>query len=419
MITLDIKDTKTGGEERLDSYIKARENVLSQVVSGEEKYKDFLGWFHTSQWAGEDTIDRIQALADQIRADGDAFVLIGVGGSNNAARSVIEALKTEDSPQIIYGGNTLSPAALGQMMDKVQGKRIYIDCIAKNFETLEPGSSFRILRKYMYDTYGSQEAARRIIATGTRGSLLEQICREHGYTFLDFPEDVGGRFSALTNVGLLPMAVAGIDIRRLVKGAADMERELLQAPAIKNTAFRYACLRNMYLEQGYTLEMLASFEPAFRWFYKWWVQLFAETEGKDGKGLFPVTGEYSEELHAVGQFVQDGTPLMFETFLNVREATGSLIVENDGIKDAFDYLDGMDFQNINRTAFEATVKAHCQKLPCLILTIDTLDEYHFGQMFYFFLFACYLSAKMLGVNPFDQPGVEAYKNWMFEGLGKC
>ncbi|MBB5265098.1 glucose-6-phosphate isomerase [Catenibacillus scindens] len=419
MITLDIKDTKTGGGERLDSYIKAHENVLSQVVSGEEKYKDFLGWFHTSQWAGEDTLDRIQALADQIRADGDAFVLIGVGGSNNAARSVIEALKTEDSPQIIYGGNTLSPAALGQMMDKVQGKRIYIDCIAKNFETLEPGSSFRILRKYMYDTYGSQEAARRIIATGTRGSLLEQICREHGYTFLDFPEDVGGRFSALTNVGLLPMAVAGIDIRRLVKGAADMERELLQAPAIKNTAFRYACLRNMYLEQGYTLEMLASFEPAFRWFYKWWVQLFAETEGKDGKGLFPVTGEYSEELHAVGQFVQDGTPLMFETFLNVREATGSLIVENDGIKDAFDYLDGMDFQNINRTAFEATVKAHCQKLPCLILTIDTLDEYHFGQMFYFFLFACYLSAKMLGVNPFDQPGVEAYKNWMFEGLGKC
>lgn len=419
MITLDIKDTKTGGGERLDSYIKARENVLSQVVSGEEKYKDFLGWFHTSQWAGEDTLDRIQALADQIRADGDAFVLIGVGGSNNAARSVIEALKTEDSPQIIYGGNTLSPAALGQMMDKVQGKRIYIDCIAKNFETLEPGSSFRILRKYMYDTYGSQEAARRIIATGTRGSLLEQICREHGYTFLDFPDDVGGRFSALTNVGLLPMAVAGIDIRRLVKGAADMERELLQAPAIKNTAFRYACLRNMYLEQGYTLEMLASFEPAFRWFYKWWVQLFAETEGKDGKGLFPVTGEYSEELHAVGQFVQDGTPLMFETFLNVREATGSLIVENDGIKDAFDYLDGMDFQNINRTAFEATVKAHCQKLPCLILTIDTLDEYHFGQMFYFFLFACYLSAKMLGVNPFDQPGVEAYKNWMFEGLGKC
>nr|WP_243164746.1 glucose-6-phosphate isomerase [Catenibacillus scindens] len=416
---MDIKDTKTGGGERLDSYIKAHENVLSQVVSGEEKYKDFLGWFHTSQWAGEDTLDRIQALADQIRADGDAFVLIGVGGSNNAARSVIEALKTEDSPQIIYGGNTLSPAALGQMMDKVQGKRIYIDCIAKNFETLEPGSSFRILRKYMYDTYGSQEAARRIIATGTRGSLLEQICREHGYTFLDFPEDVGGRFSALTNVGLLPMAVAGIDIRRLVKGAADMERELLQAPAIKNTAFRYACLRNMYLEQGYTLEMLASFEPAFRWFYKWWVQLFAETEGKDGKGLFPVTGEYSEELHAVGQFVQDGTPLMFETFLNVREATGSLIVENDGIKDAFDYLDGMDFQNINRTAFEATVKAHCQKLPCLILTIDTLDEYHFGQMFYFFLFACYLSAKMLGVNPFDQPGVEAYKNWMFEGLGKC
>ena len=296
MITLDIKDTKTGGGERLDSYIKARENVLSQVVSEKKNIKIFSDGSTPASGRGKIPLTVSRPWRIRSAADGDAFVLIGVGGSNNAARSVIEALKTEDSPQIIYGGNTLSPAALGQMMDKVQGKRIYIDCIAKNFETLEPGSSFRILRKYMYDTYGSQEAARRIIATGTRGSLLEQICREHGYTFLEFPEDVGGRFSALTNVGLLPMAVAGIDIRRLVKGAADMERELLQAPAIKNTAFRYACLRNMYLEQGYTLEMLASFEPAFRWFYKWWVQLFAETEGKDGKGLFPVTGEYSEEL---------------------------------------------------------------------------------------------------------------------------
>ena len=402
MLTLDIKDTKTEAESRLDRYIQAHEDVFSRVVRGEEKYRDSLGWFHVSQWAGADTLDRIETLAHQIRRDGDAFVLFGVGGSNNAARSVIEALKTEEGPEIIYGGNTLSPAALRRMMDKVSGKKIYIDCIAKNFETLEPGASFRVLRKYMYDAYGSQEASKRIIATGTRGSLLEHLCGEHGYTFLDFPEDVGGRFSALTNVGLLPMAVAGIDIRKLVKGASDMERELLWTSAGQNTAFRYACLRNMYFEQGYALEMLASFEPAFRWFYKWWVQLFAETEGKDGKGLFPVTGEYSEELHAVGQFVQDGAPLMFETFLNVKEATGSLIVENDGIKDAFDYLDGMDFQTINRTAFEATVKAHSQKLPCLILTMDTLDEYHFGQMFYFFLFACYLSCLLYTSDAADE-----------------
>ena len=418
MVTLRVLDEKCRAGQELEGYIEEHHAVLDAVCGGEESYEDSLGWLHTDAWAGEAMLARFESLAQTIREKADVFVVIGVGGSNNAARSIIEALKPAGAPEIVYAGNTLSPHALCEMMDKVRGRSVYIDCIAKNFETLEPGSSFRILRKYMYDTYGAQEAAKRIIATGTKGSLLEELCQEHGYTFLEFPLNVGGRYTAITSVGLLPMAVAGIDIREVVRGAAAMEREVFDAPAKDNIAFQYAALRNIYLSQGYSLEMLASFEPQFRWFYKWWVQLFAETEGKDGRGLFPVCGEYSEELHAVGQFVQDGTPLMFETFLDVKGPNASLVIENDGIRDAFDYLDGMDFWQINKTAFNATVKAHKEKLPCLILEIDRLDAFHFGQLFYFFMFSCYLSARLLGVNPFNQPGVEAYKKWMFDGLGK-
>ena len=418
MITLEIRDDKCRMADALDDYMASCASVLSQVCQGEARYGDSLGWLNVDEWADECQVSQLEALAGRIREDADVFVLIGVGGSNNAARSVIEAFGDLDGPKIIYAGNTLSPYALNQMMKQIEGKSIYIDCIAKNFETLEPGSSFRILRKYMYDLYGAEEAARRIIATGTKGSLLEKLCLEHGYTFLEFPLNVGGRYTAITSVGLLPMAVAGISIRDVVSGARAMEKQLKNTPAMENTALRYAVLRNLYLEKGYALEMLVSFEPQFRWFYKWWMQLFAESEGKDGKGLFPVCAEYSEELHAVGQFVQDGKPLMFETFLNVRTPNASLVIENDGIADAFDYLDGMDFDKINRVAFEATVKAHSLKLPCLILNIETLDPKHFGELFYFFMFSCYLSARLLGVNPFDQPGVEAYKKWMFDGLGK-
>lgn len=197
-----------------------------------------------------------------------------------------------------------------------------------------------------------------------------------------------------------------------------MQRQLHTGPAQENLALRYAVLRNGYYKKGYKLELLASFEPQYRWFYKWWVQLFAESEGKDGKGLFPVAAEYSEELHAVGQYIQDGAPLMFETFLDVQSRQDSLVIENDGKKDYFDYLDGKDFFDINKAAFHATVTAHSEKLPCLIFEVPAIDAYNFGQLFYFYQFACYLSGELLGIDPFDQPGVEAYKRWMFKALGK-
>ena len=419
MLKLDIRDgARRVTEAQWDEAVRAAAPILQRARAGEEKYADSQGWLDLDKWAGEDTLQRIEEIARQIRSTCDAFVLIGVGGSNNAARSVIQALDGGDGPEIIYAGNTLSPHALQQMLRRLEGKEYAVDCIAKNFETLEPGASFRVLRQAMAEKYAPAEAAKRTICTGTRGSSLEKLCREEGYTFVPFPTDIGGRYSAFSFVGLLPMAVAGVDIRALVKGGREMARTLRETDAENNIALRYAALRNLYYRQGYALEMLASFEPQFCWFYKWWVQLFAESEGKEGKGIFPVAAEYSEELHAVGQYLQDGAPLMFETFLEVQSPTGHLIIRPDGKEDHFDYLNGQDFADINRAAYEATVAAHSEKMPCVILQLGAVDAYHFGQLFYFFQFACYLSGEILGIDPFDQPGVEAYKQRMFKALGK-
>ena len=405
MLKLSIRDQRAlVGEAELASAIRDGVPTLLRARTGEERYADSQGWLHVDEWAGEEVLAHIERIAAHIRETCDAFVLIGVGGSNNAARSVIEALADGTGPEIVYAGNTLSANAMNRMLKKLEGKRFAVDCIAKNFETLEPGASFRVLRRELAARYSPEEAADRIICTGTYGSSLEALCKAEGYTFVPFPTNVGGRYTAMTYVGLLPMAVAGIDIRTLVRGAADMETTLHTGVPEDNLALK--------------LELLASFEPQFRWFYKWWVQLFAESEGKDGKGLFPVTAEFSEELHAVGQYIQDGAPLMFETFLDVEARQDSLVVMPDGKADYFDYLNGKDFYDINKAAFSATVTAHSEKLPCLIFDVPALDAYNFGQLFYFFQFACYISGSLLGINPFDQPGVEAYKGWMFKALGK-
>ena len=417
MLNLKIHNETEELSNDLFRMMDENKEKLSLAQKGDPNSADSLGWLDTQEWAGEAMLDELEELASKIRANADAFVLIGVGGSNNTARSVIEALKSDDAPKIIYAGNTLSAHAIDKMLKSLEGKSVYIDCIAKNFETLEPGSAFRILRQYLEKVYG-KDAKDRIIATGTKGSSLEQLCMDHGYTFLEFPLNVGGRYTAMTSVGLLPMAVAGIDIRSLVRGAHKMQEEVRSMGPRENTAYQYACLRNLFYRKGIRVEMLSCYEPQMRWFYKWWIQLFAESEGKDNKGLFPVSGEFTEELHSVGQFLQDGTPIFFETFLDVRNPGASVIVQPDDKKDYFDYLDGKDFRDINRAAYEATVKAHSQKFPCLSLELESIDAYHFGQLFYFFEFACVVSCYIMGVNPFNQPGVEAYKNWMFEALGK-
>ncbi|HBA70388.1 MAG TPA: glucose-6-phosphate isomerase [Lachnospiraceae bacterium] len=417
MIKLRIHTKEEKYKKEYNKLIDGSKGILGTAQKGEAEYADSQGWLDTEEWAGEEKVKKLEKLAAKIRQNADVFVLIGVGGSNNAARAVIKALQKAGTPDIVYAGNTLSPHALNKMLKKLAGKSIYVNCIAKNFETLEPGASFRILRKYLQERYGSK-ASERIIATGTAGSSLERLCTAEGYTFLEFPDNIGGRYTAISNVGLLPMAVAGIDIRELVQGAGDMQKELHAKKAEENAAFQYACLRNLFYRNGYKVEMLSSFEPQFRYFYKWWIQLFAESEGKDDKGIFPVAGEYSEELHSVGQFLQEGSPFIFETFLDVQEHQDSLLIEADGIQDYFDYLDGKDFWDVNKEAYKATVSAHSRRMPCLTLEIGALDAYHFGQLFYFFQFACYLSCKLMGVNAFNQPGVEAYKKEMFKALGK-
>lgn len=400
-------------QERNLSCLREMQNLACE-------YPDSTDWLEVERCAGEDTLARIREKAKEIREHADVFVLIGVGGSGNAARAVIEGISPKrrgKDPEVIYAGNTLHPGQVRAVLEKIRGRRVYIECIAKNFETLEPGATFRVLRQELLKQYGA-EAHCHILACGTEGSLFADLCRQEGYDFFSFPRGVGGRYTALTTVGLLPMAVAGIDIDAVVRGASRMQQRLFAERGKENTAYRYACFRNLCYTEGYRIEMLSSFEPRLRFFYKWWTQLFAESEGKEDKGIFPVTGEFSEELHSVGQFLQEGTPLLFETFLEVEEEEGGVEILPDALGDQFAYLDGKDFGEINRAAFAATLRAHAKRMPVSILKLSKLDEEGFGELFYFFAFSCVLSCKMMGVNPFDQPGVEAYKERMFAALGK-
>ena len=387
-----------------------------QDLQDPQQEADVKGWMQPM--AQDGAYYDMMAKADEIRKSADAFVLVGVGGSNQAARAVIKALQRPGTPEIIYAGNTLSAPALQKVLRQLNDKRsIYINVIAKNFETLEPGSHFRVLRKYLERRYTKEGAAQRIILTGTYGSRLEEIAKENGYTFLEFPVPVGGRYSVLTPVGLFPMAVAGIDIPLLLQGALRM-KELLQGD--DHPAIQYAALRQTLYRQKFDIEVLASFEPQLEYYAKWWVQLFGESEGKEKQGIFPTAVNYSEDLHSLGQYMQDGRRNLMETFLSVGEPDGSVVVEPDpGFGDRFDYLDNMDFLEINRAAEAATIRAHFEGgVPCFRLLLPRLDEFSFGQIFYFFMIACAISGKTAGINPFDQEGVEAYKRSMFRMLGK-
>ncbi|NLI19952.1 MAG: glucose-6-phosphate isomerase [Clostridiales bacterium] len=418
MLTLNYHDMRRiATPAEWEQEIQRRAPLAGLLKNGEPRHADNLGWLDPDECAGEKQLAQIETLAGTIRKEADVFVVVGIGGSNNAARAAISALQRPGEPEIVYMGNTLSPHALVKALERLEGKSVYIDCIAKNFETLEPGASFRVLRKWLKLRYG-EDADRRIVVTGTKGSPLDELAQRHGWHFVAFPETVGGRYSGLTAVGLLPMAVAGLDIRAMVAGARETRKWLLAAEPEENLALRYACLRNLLYRKGYRVEMLSAFEPQFQGFFRWWRQLFAESEGKDSKGIFPVAAENSEDLHSIGQYVQDGEPIIFETFLDAQTPNALLSPEPDGVLDGFDYLNGKDFWAVNKIAFMATREAHSRKLPCITLGIEALNERTFGALFYFYPCVCYLSGTILGINPFDQPGVEAYKGYMFEALGK-
>ncbi len=414
----DLRGVIAPGE--LEERCRQAAPILARAVAGDPRYADFTGWRTVDESAGPDRVAFLQQQARRVRQDADAFVTIGIGGSNQSSRAAIKALRPKDGPAMLWSGNTISAREMADTLARLDSyKSVYIDCIAKNFETLEPGIAFRVLRQYLERRYGEQEAAKRIFATGTPGSTLHQLCKDHGYTFLTFPERVGGRFSVLSDVGLFPMAVAGIDIAAVTDGMRMMRDRIFSQPAEENIALRYAAIRKLLLEKGYAMEMLAFFEPRLDFFAKWWVQTFAESEGKDDTALYPIVSSNSEDLHAVGQYVQQGRPILFETFLTVAERDASVRIPPEAKKDYFDYLTGKDFWDINDAARKGTFAAHSQRgIPCLEFTVPAIDAHTLGQLYYYFIFSCYLSCELLGVNPFDQPGVEAYKHQMFRLLGK-
>ena len=391
--------------------------LLTAVSNGEAEYAQSLGWLQVEEWAGEEWLSRYEAVAARVQANADVLVVVGIGGSNQGARAVIDCIGSKSTVDILWAGNTISAHSMNAVLAQLEGKRVYINVIAKNFETLEPGIAFRVLRNWLRKAYGDDYAS-HIICTGSVGSHFEDLCKTHGYTFLPFPHNIGGRFTALSPIGLLPMAVAGLDIRAMARGAQEMRSCLTSGAPAENMALQFAWGRNTLFQKGYRMEMLSFFEPRLLRFSRWWMQLFGESEGKDSKGLYPLTGNFSEDLHSIGQFIQDGTPILYEVFLDVARKDAACPLGTADIDDRFQYLDGSDFHEINRAAFQATLTAHSQRFPCYVVTLPALDEASFGQLFYFFEFVCYLSARMLGVNPFDQPGVEAYKHHMFKILGK-
>jgi len=407
-------------ESEIKGVIETNRELIQEILSPDKENLDDLGWVNIDSIANNELLVNIKNKAQEIREKADIFLLIGVGGSNQGSRAVIEALG-DDKVEVVYAGNSLSPNHINKIVSKLEGKSIYVNVIAKNFATLEPGITFRVIRNYMEQRYGEIEAGKRIIATGSlNNSNLEVLGKKKGYTLMPFPLDVGGRYSVLTAVGLLPIAVAGIDITELLMGAKDLKKEIhLKAP-VENPAVLYGVIRNILLQKGYSIEILSQFEPLLSYFSKWWVQLFGESEGKSGKGIYPTACSFSEDLHSLGQYIQEGQRILFETFLNLENQGSSYKIPHEEFDiDDFQYIDGKDFAYLNKTAYEATVQAHTDGgVPCVVIDIPELTPYYMGQLFYFFEYACYISGSILGINPFDQPGVEAYKEKMFAELKK-
>lgn len=389
---------------------------------------DFLGWVNLPTDYDREEFARIKAAAAKIQKDTDILIVIGIGGSYLGARAAIEFLKgpyynniRNGVPEIYFAGNSISGATLADIMQMCQGKRVSVNIISKSGTTTEPAVAFRVLRKYLEEQYGEEEAAKRIYCTTDKArGTLKKLADEKGYECFVVPDDVGGRFSVLTAVGLLPIAAAGADIDKLMEGAAAAAKEYNEPDLYKNDCYKYAALRNAFYNKGKTVELLATYEPRFTMMSEWFKQLFGESEGKDNKGLFPASVTFSTDLHSMGQFVQDGSRLMFETVVTFSESDKDIVIEkedNDG--DGLNFLAGKTMSFVNSKAFEGTVLAHTDGgVPNLVINIDKPDEEDLGRLIYFFEKACAISGYMLGVNPFDQPGVESYKKNMFALLGK-
>lgn len=400
-----------------------------QLVDGTGKGNDFLGWLSLPEEVDAELVSRIKQEADRLAACAEVFVVVGIGGSYLGARAVIEALQSPFAsmqspgwPQVVYAGHTLSEDYCHQLLQLLDGKDYALAVISKSGTTTEPAVAFRLLKHHLENKYGKAEAASRIVAiTDQRKGALHDIALQEGYPMYVIPDNVGGRFSVLTPVGLLPIAVAGFDIAKLLEGAREMRQVCLsENTAETNPALLYAACRNLLYRKGKHVEMLVNFLPNLCYISEWWKQLYGESEGKEGKGILPHSLSFTTDLHSMGQYVQQGERLMFETVLSVDSPHNRVPIPLDEANlDGINYLADKTLTDINHNAELGTIIAHSNGgVPVLRIQLPTIDEQILGQLVYFFEFACGVSGYMLGVNPFDQPGVEAYKKNMFALLGK-
>jgi glucose-6-phosphate isomerase len=412
--------------EEYDTIFPQVELAHQQLESRSGVGNDFLGWLDLPVNYDKEEFARIKEAAKKIREDSDVLLVAGIGGSYLGARAVVEAVKglyhndTEDGLKIYFCGNTISPTYLNDIIKVTKGKRFSINVISKSGTTTETALAFRVLRKLLEDSVGPEEANKRIYATTDRAKgTLKQLADAQGWPTFVVPDDVGGRYSVLTAVGLLPIACAGIDIDALMKGAADA-REAYSVCSKDNDAYRYAMTRNILYRKGKVVETLAAFEPDFTMMNEWYKQLFGESEGKDQKGLMPTSCIFSTDLHSMGQFLQDGSRTMFETYVDIKNTREDFYIEPlEGNFDGLNFLADQNMSVVNRKAMEGTILAHNDGgVPIGVIEVDSLDAYNVGYLIYFFWKACAVSGYLLSVNPFDQPGVESYKKNMFALLGK-
>ncbi len=405
----------------------AKELLLSREGAG----NDFLGWIDLPVDYDKEEFARIKAAAEKIRKDSEVLLVIGIGGSYLGARAAIEFLghsfanvlpkELRKGPEIYFCGNSISSTYLKHLMDVVGDRDFSINMISKSGTTTEPAIAFRIFKGILEKKYGKEGAAKRIYATTDKAKgSLKNLATEEGYETFVVPDDVGGRFSVLTAVGLLPIAVSGADIDKLMEGAASGRKLAIEKDFEENDAMQYAAIRNILLRKGKQVEILANYEPAVHYISEWWKQLYGESEGKDQKGIFPASVDLTTDLHSMGQFIQDGSRLMFETVIEIEKPREDLFIGEEPVDlDGLNYLAGQSVDFVNKSAMNGTILAHTDgQVPNLKVNVPEVSEFYLGQLFYFFEFACGMSGYLLGVNPFNQPGVESYKKNMFALLGK-
>lgn len=418
-------------QEEIDNMEDAVMGAKKKLVEKNGAGNDYVGWVDLPVDYDKEEFARIKKAAARIQSDSDVLLVVGIGGSYLGARAAIEFLShsfynvlpkgARKTPEIYFVGNSISSKYIKDLKDVLEGKDFSVNIISKSGTTTEPAIAFRVFKEMLIEKYGKEEANKRIYATTDKArGALKSLANEEGYESFVVPDDVGGRFSVLTAVGLLPIAVSGADIDKLMEGAASGRKKALEAPYKENAALMYAAVRNILLRKGKHVEIVANYEPSLHYVSEWWKQLYGESEGKDQKGIFPAAVDLTTDLHSMGQFIQDGARIMFETVLNVEDSPAEIILGEEEVDtDGMNYLAGKTVDFVNKSAMNGTILAHTDgNVPNLMVNIPEQNEFYLGELFYFFEFACGVSGYILGVNPFNQPGVESYKKNMFALLGK-